>query len=98
MEHEPPRPAEEPRPRFAILVEGGVVQTVVSAEEHVVYRLIDLDGESPDEWTIGDRQTDRERVDIELFTREMTFPHRQPAPDAHLEQEYDDRQSGCGDW
>lgn len=91
-------PGGEGRPSFAILVEGGVVQTVVSADEHIVYRLIDLDGESPDEWTIGDCRTDRERVDIELFTREMTFPHRQPAPDAHLEQEYDDRQSGFEDY
>jgi hypothetical protein len=97
MERESQRPAEEPRPRFAILVEGGVVQTVVSAGEHVVYRLIDLDGEGPEEWTIGDCRSDREHVDIEAFTREATCPYRQPAPDAHLEQDDDDRQSGYGD-
>lgn len=71
MEHESQRPAEEPRHRFAILVEGGVVQTVISAGEH---------------------------VDIDLFTREATFPYWQPRPDAHLQQDYDDRQSGYGDW
>jgi hypothetical protein len=98
MEREPNRSAGgEGRPSFAILVEGGVVQTVVSAGEHVVYRLIDLDGAGPEEWMIADSQTDQEHVNIELFTRDAAFPYIQPAPDAHLEQEYEDRVSGLED-
>jgi len=62
---------EERKPALAILVEGGIVQAVVSAGEHVIYRLIDLDEQTQGGLGIGDCQTDQEHTDIEVFTREM---------------------------
>lgn len=75
MEKEPTNHApEQPKPAIAILVEGGVVQSVVSAGEHVVFRLIDLDGDGAEPWTIGDEVTHQANVDIEVYTRDVTQP------------------------
>jgi len=70
MERATPELTEDQQPTLAILVEGGVVQSVVSAGEHVVYRLIDLDGQRPEERLVADCRTDHDHVDIELFTRQ----------------------------
>jgi len=85
------------KPAFAILVEGGIVQSVVAAREHLVYRLIDVDGARPEDWMIGDATTDAAGVDIDVFTHEAIasrsiLPH-QSVPDAHLE-DLDDGRNG----
>jgi len=86
------------KPAFAILVEGGLVQSVVAARDHLVYRLIDLDGATPEDWLIGDAITDAADVDIDVFSREAIASRQviqhESAPDAHLEDLSDTQQRG----
>ena len=58
------------QPAIIILVEGGVVQAVVSTGEPVFYRLIDLDEHAEEEWLIRDGETDADHVDADAYTKE----------------------------
>lgn len=62
----------EKNPDFIILVEGGVVQEVVSTGPHLTYRLIDLDEDSDESVIVHDMETDRENVNADEYTKKTT--------------------------
>lgn len=58
-------------PEIAIVVEGGMVVSVATTKESLMYRIIDMDVCRQDSGGVGDMKAGATNIDLEEYTDEM---------------------------